>query len=361
MSGAVLLPLYNDANFAGKYNPFIKAYDLDNHALKLFEFGYNFQYITASITEDVITILPSILNTPGDAVWFKDYANNVANKWIESLIYQNISSNVNNNFTFKGNFSSNTYVSGYEMRAFIIAFNSNWVLIDTAYSQPNMLGNFNISLDTTNNANVAHVQWGFVTTGNPVSGYNNLQFAGKQGSVTITSYQDMVCFKEDSQILTDNGYKHVQDLRKGDMIKTLLNGFVPINMIGFREVHHSASQERNKDQLFVCSKEQYPEIFEDLVITGGHSILVNEFKDNQKNKVVELYEQVYVTDGKYRLPAFVDERATIYEKEGLHKIYHIALDNDNYYMNYGIYANGLLVETCSKRYLKELSNMTLLE
>ena len=38
-----------------------------------------------------------------------------------------------------------------------------------------------------------------------------------------------------------------------------------------------------------------------------------------------------------------------------------ALENDNYYMNYGIYANGLLVETCSKRYLKELSNMTLIE
>jgi hypothetical protein len=29
-------------------------------------------------------------------------------------------------------------------------------------------------------------------------------------------------------------------------------------------------------------------------------------------------------------------------------------------MNYGIYANGLLVETCSKRYLSELSNMRIL-
>ena len=26
-----------------------------------------------------------------------------------------------------------------------------------------------------------------------------------------------------------------------------------------------------------------------------------------------------------------------------------------------IYANGLLVESCSKRYLKEISNMTLIE
>jgi len=30
-------------------------------------------------------------------------------------------------------------------------------------------------------------------------------------------------------------------------------------------------------------------------------------------------------------------------------------------MNYGIYANGLLVETCSERNLKELSGMELLD
>jgi hypothetical protein len=38
----------------------------------------------------------------------------------------------------------------------------------------------------------------------------------------------------------------------------------------------------------------------------------------------------------------------------------LALENNNYYMNYGVYANGLLVETCSKRYIKELSNMTII-
>jgi len=37
----------------------------------------------------------------------------------------------------------------------------------------------------------------------------------------------------------------------------------------------------------------------------------------------------------------------------------LALENNDYYMNYGIFANGLLVETTSKRYIKELSNMTL--
>jgi hypothetical protein len=60
------------------------------------------------------------------------------------------------------------------------------------------------------------------------------------------------------------------------------------------------------------------------------------------------------------LPACVDNRASVYEKPGSFTIYHLALDNNDYYMNYGIYANGLLVETCSKRYLKEISKMTLI-
>ena len=38
-----------------------------------------------------------------------------------------------------------------------------------------------------------------------------------------------------------------------------------------------------------------------------------------------------------------------------------ALQNDDVRMNYGIYANGLLVETCSLHFLTNHSNMTLLE
>jgi hypothetical protein len=49
----------------------------------------------------------------------------------------------------------------------------------------------------------------------------------------------------------------------------------------------------------------------------------------------------------------VDERTTVYEVAGVHKIYHFALENEDYYMNYGVYANGLLVESTSKRFMDE--------
>jgi hypothetical protein len=41
-------------------------------------------------------------------------------------------------------------------------------------------------------------------------------------------------------------------------------------------------------------------------------------------------------------------------------IWHFALEHDNIYKNYGVYANGLLVESSSIRYMTELSGMQLL-
>jgi hypothetical protein len=184
------------------------------------------------------------------------------------------------------------------------------------------------------------------------------------GIINITD-GNIICFKEGTKILTDKGYIPIQELRKGGLVKTLLHDYKKIDMIGKREIYHSAISKRIKDQLYQCSPSEYPEIFEPLVITGCHSILVENsttvVNAEQIEKVKEVNGGIYLTDGKLRLPACADERASVYEMPGNYTIYHLALEHDDYYMNYGIYSNGLLVETCSKRNLKELSNMTLIE
>ena len=103
----------------------------------------------------------------------------------------------------------------------------------------------------------------------------------------------MVCFKEDTKILTNHGYIPIQHLRKGDLIQTLKHGFKPIHMIGKKEIHHQSSQEeRINDKLYVCRKENYPDIMEDIVIAGCHSVLVKSFKDDEQNKKPSIFKMV---------------------------------------------------------------------
>ena len=165
----------------------------------------------------------------------------------------------------------------------------------------------------------------------------------------------ILCFENNKEV-----YRPVESLRKGDLVKTIYNGYLPIHKIGTSPMYNPSSDDRISDRLYKCSKENYPALFEDLYITGCHSILVPSLTYLQGLITKASLGKLYVTDKHCRLMAWVDEKAEPYTEAGVYNIYHIALENSDYYMNYGIYANGLLVESCSKRYLTEMSNMRLL-
>jgi hypothetical protein len=201
-----------------------------------------------------------------------------------------------------------------------------------------------------------------------VTAYNNYVYFADESNGTI--YQvasgDAPCFKEDTLILCLNEdyqeeYLPIQTLRPGTLVKTFRNGFKPIDMIGTTKLYNPGNKLRSENRLYKCSTSNYQELFEDLYITGNHSILVESITQEQREREIELVGDVYGTDDKFRLMACIDERAEPYDKEGLFNIYHFALECDDCYMNYGIYANGLLVETTSKRYMREYSGMKLIK
>jgi hypothetical protein len=183
-------------------------------------------------------------------------------------------------------------------------------------------------------------------------------------SISFIDTPPYPCFLEGTQILcfenNEEVYRPIESLRKGDLVKTIYTGYMPIHMIGTTALYNPGNDYRVANRLYKCSREKYPALFEDLYITGCHSILVPSMTDDQWENTKAVNGDVFITDNHFRLIACADEKAEPYDEEGFMNIYHIALEHDNYYKNYGIYANGLLVESCSKRYLTELSNMRIL-
>jgi hypothetical protein len=172
------------------------------------------------------------------------------------------------------------------------------------------------------------------------------------------------CFREGTQILCFHDgkeqYLPVEKMRTGTLVKTLLDDYVPVALIGRKILNNPEHQERIENRLYRCSKDNYPELSEDLYITGHHSILVDQLTEEQEKKTLEIMKNIYITDAKYRLLACVDERTEPFTKAGEYMIYHFALENDNITYNSGVYANGLLVESCSREYMEVYSGMDII-
>ena len=132
------------------------------------------------------------------------------------------------------------------------------------------------------------------------------------------------------------------------LVKTLKHGFLPIHSIGKSLLHNPGNKDRIKRRLYKLSPLNYPEIYTPLYLTGCHGLLVPSLSDKEIQACQEQYEgKLFVTDGQYRLFACLDERAEPFAEEGEFPIYHVALQSEDTLVNYGIYANGLLVESCS--------------
>lgn len=181
------------------------------------------------------------------------------------------------------------------------------------------------------------------------------------GGVGFYVYAAAPCFKEGTKILCQIGgvetYVRIETIEPGTLVKTSRDGFKKVEIIAKGDIQNSSDTLRTENRLYKCSPKNYPELKEDLYITGCHSILVDTLTDEQKEKTKKHLGKIFITDKKYRLMACIDERAEPWNSAGHYTIWHLALENPDVKMNYGVYANGLLVETCSINFLKNRSNM----
>jgi hypothetical protein len=220
-----------------------------------------------------------------------------------------------------------------------------------------------------------------VGDGGPYGGYTSWRIASnstgssskspvyRNGDILIADnnyylYPAGPCFLEGTTILCQvdgvDSYLPIEQLNVGTLVKTSLNGYKKVVLIGKGAIHNPGNVERIENRLYKCSPSKYPELTNDLYITGCHSILEFPITEKQKEDTMKHFGKLFVTDKKYRLIAYLDERAEPWNSEGKYTIWNFALENNHEKMNYGVYANGgLLVESCSIMIMKDKSNMTL--
>jgi hypothetical protein len=157
------------------------------------------------------------------------------------------------------------------------------------------------------------------------------------------------CFLEGTKILChvngEDQYIPIETMRPGTIVKTSRDGYKAVKLIGSRLMQNPGTGVRDKNALYLCTKEQYPDITEDLTITGCHAILVDTITEVEREGIIATLERIFITDKKYRLPACVDQKAKEVLVPGPNVVWHFALEHYHDRMNYGVYAQGLLVET----------------
>ena len=152
-----------------------------------------------------------------------------------------------------------------------------------------------------------------------------------------------MCFNEGTKILCFRAIPHyaevyipIEDLREGDLVKTLRHGYRRIAMIGKGSMQNDA---RNIwESMYKCG---------DLIITGGHGVLCDSLTSSEYSNLMHIYNgSIARIEDKYLVFANQSHMFSQINNSGRFVYYHLALESDgDDYKRFGVWANGILAET----------------
>lgn len=195
-----------------------------------------------------------------------------------------------------------------------------------------------------------------VLNGNPSGdtyyGYNIME-------LTLT-VNNPVCYLEGTKILCyiDNKdqYIPIQNITKDTLVKTYKYGYKKVINITKLNLDKYDTSNNIINKLYVMKKDKNKDLIEDLYITGAHSILVKKIpaKNIELIKKKSNGYRLHQIKDKYLYPAYANDKfelvnynddKTINTDSKYYIIYHLVLENNDIYKNYGIWANGILSES----------------
>jgi len=184
----------------------------------------------------------------------------------------------------------------------------------------------------------------------------------------VPSYPGPVCFCEGTKILCytqiENSlicilkeeYRLVQHLKIGDLVKSYLHGYRKVSKKLKGSFVNNPKDEGVANCMYRMKKTKDNGLIEDLTLTRNHGVLVEKLTKNEEEKLDK--NNLPIIDG---LLSIITADSDKFEKvldTNVYKYYHFSLngdgDNDR---RFGVWANGLLVETPSNNMMDGVLNV----
>ena len=273
----------------------------------------------------------------------------------------------NNNIFYISSFGDNK----------VISYNNNWYVNNAnliSISNPTGISYFNnylfVSSNTYNNVTQYSLS-GELIVSNFVSGIPNphqmifdINYSPKVYAVAsyggnnlnIYTFTNISCFNKGTKILCLNKnleeeYIAIENLNKGDLVKSYLHGYRKISEIGTKNMFNDPNI--ITENMFKMEKTKENELLEDLIITGGHSILVDKLTEEENEKQSQYCSEKI--DDKCLLFAGLSCLFKPITELDMFSYYHFILENNgDEEERFGVYANGVLVETPSEKNYKRM-------
>ena len=168
------------------------------------------------------------------------------------------------------------------------------------------------------------------------------------------------CFSEGTKILCLNNYQKelkeeyvsVQDLKVGDFVKSYKHGYRKISKILTGSFINNPIEQGASNCMYRMKKTEDNGLIDDLTLTRNHGVLVDKI-----NKEININNLEVIDD----LVSIITADSDKFEKvldANLHKYYHFSLETDgDEDRRFGVWANGLLVETPSNNMMDNATNI----
>ena len=169
----------------------------------------------------------------------------------------------------------------------------------------------------------------------------------------------VLCFNKGTEILclnketAEEEYVLIENLKKGDLVKSFNHGYRKIDIILHKNMVNTPSKWHAC--MFKMKKTESNGLTKDLIVTGGHSILVDDL-----GELKEINDQMFggntpKIDDKYLLLSSVSPDFLQLENHYIYTWYHFTLENDgDDDRRFGVWANGILTETPSKNFFMQM-------